>query len=53
MRIFGEFSRTPKIAELNLTNNLIPTCIKVASDASGKFMKEVRIWALAVINRGC
>jgi hypothetical protein len=53
LRIFGEFSRTPKISELNLANNMIPTCIKVLCDASGKFMKEVRIWALAVVNRGC
>ena len=53
IRIFGEFSKTPKIAELNLTNNLLPLCLKIASDDSGKFFKEARIWALAVVNRGC
>ncbi len=53
LRIFGEFSRTARIAELNISNGIIPTCIRIMSDESGKFMKETRIWALAILNRGC
>jgi hypothetical protein len=52
LRIFGEFSRTARIAELNVTNGIIPICIRIMCDEAGKFMKETRIWALAVINRG-
>ena len=51
LRIFGEFARTQKIAELNLTNGIINSCIKLMIDE--KFAKESRIWALALINRGC
>jgi hypothetical protein len=53
LRIFGEFSRTARISELNITNGIIPTCVKIMSDDSGKFIKETRIWALAIVNRGC
>jgi hypothetical protein len=53
LRIFGEFSRTSRIAELNISNGLINTCIRIMTDDAGKFMKETRIWALAILNRGC
>lgn len=52
IRIFGEFSRNPRISEFNLTNGIIPVCVKIMTDDQ-KFIKETRIWALAVINRGC
>lgn len=52
VRIFGEFSRTARISELNLTNGIIPTCVRIMADDQ-KFQKETRIWALAVVNRGC
>lgn len=32
LRIFGEFSRTPRIAELNITNGLLNTCVRIAAD---------------------
>jgi hypothetical protein len=53
LRIFGEFSRTARIAELNISNGVIPICVRIMSDEAGKFMKETRIWALATINRCC
>ena len=53
IRIFGEFSRTPRISELNLTNGILPTCVRIVFDEQHKFMKESRIWSLAVINRTC
>jgi hypothetical protein len=53
VRIFGEFSRTARIAELNLTNGLLISCVRIAVDVEAKFNKETRIWALVVLNRGC
>ena len=53
LRIFGEFSRTPRISELNLTNGILPTCVRISFDENNKYMKESRIWSLAVINRTC
>lgn len=53
IRIIGEFSRHPKIAEMNITNGMLPCCIKVLSEPTAKFDKEIRLWAFATINRGC
>ncbi|CDW90750.1 ubiquitin carboxyl-terminal hydrolase family protein [Stylonychia lemnae] len=52
LRIFGEFAKTAKMSEINTQNGIIPICIKILMD-SQKFRKEVRIWALVIINRGC
>lgn len=53
LRIFGEFSRTPKVAEYNITNGLLNTCVKILTDDTQKFNKEIRMQALSVINKGC
>jgi hypothetical protein len=34
LRIFGEFSRTPIVAEYNITNGLLNTCVKILVDES-------------------
>jgi hypothetical protein len=39
VRIFGEFSRTPRISELNITNGIIPTCVRIMADDQ-KFLKH-------------
>eukprot|EP00347_Sterkiella_histriomuscorum_P004589 403359888 len=52
LRIFGEFAKTAKMSEINATNGLLPICMKIVLDDQ-KFKKEVRIWALVIINRGC
>ena len=52
LRIFGEFAKTSRMSENNTTNGIIPICIKIMLDEH-KFKKEVRVWALVIINRGC
>lgn len=52
LRIFGEFSRSRMYSELNIMNGLLPICVKILAD-DRKFKKEVRMWALIIINRGC
>jgi hypothetical protein len=52
LRIFGEFAKTPKMAENNTANGIIPICVKIMVDEK-KFKKEVRMWAFIIINRGC
>ena len=32
LRIFGEFSKGAKMSELNITNGIIPICIKILID---------------------
>ncbi len=39
------------MSEYNITNGVIPICIKIILDDE-KFKKEVRIWALVLLNRG-
>lgn len=53
LRVFGEFARTQKVSDYNLTNGLLTTCLRIISEPSVKFAKETRIWALTIINRGC
>ena len=52
LRIFGEFAKSPKMSENNVHNGIIPICVKIMADPN-KFNKEVRMWALITINRGC
>lgn len=52
LRIFGEFAKSAKMAEINTTNGIIPICIKIISNPA-KYKKEVKMWALIIINRGC
>jgi len=51
LRIFGELAKTPEMSEHNIRNGIIPICVKIILDDE-KFKKEVRIWALAILNRG-
>mmetsp|Transcript_35877 Transcript_35877/g.34933 ORF Transcript_35877/g.34933 Transcript_35877/m.34933 type:complete len:105 (+) Transcript_35877:342-656(+) len=52
LRIFAEIAMTARLAALNVTNGIIPICVRIASDHQ-KFNKEVRMWAFIIINRGC
>jgi hypothetical protein len=51
LRIFGEFAKSVKMAEHNISNGIIPLCIKIMMEEK-KLKREVRIWALLIINRG-
>jgi len=51
LRTFAELAKTPRIAELNLTNGIFTQCVRILSDA--KFTKEPKLWALVIINRCC
>ena len=52
LKIFGELSKTPKSAETNMTSGLLPLVLRLLEEED-KFSKEVRIWALIIVNRGC
>ena len=51
LKIFGEMSKSPKMVESVMTNGLIALTLRILEEDS-KFSKEVRIWALIIINRG-
>lgn len=51
LRIFAELSKTPRIAELNLSNSILSQSARILSES--KFTKEPKIWALTIINRCC
>ena len=53
LRIFGELAKSPRIAELNLTNGVLVTSARILTDTTEKFSKETKIWALTIINRCC
>ena len=52
LKIFGEMAKTPRSVELNMTSGLLGQAIKII-EKEDKFTKEVRIWALIILNRGC
>ena len=50
LRIFGECAQNAKFAALNQHNKLPQLCIELMVQ-DDKFSKEVRLWALIIINR--
>ena len=52
LKIFGEMAKTPKSVEFNLTSGLLGLTLKII-EQEDKFNKEVRMWALIILNRGC
>ena len=32
LRIFGEFAKTARISEMNISNGLIPVCVRIMVD---------------------
>jgi hypothetical protein len=52
LRIFGEFARTRRICLLNIEHMILPVSLKILMDDK-KFKKEVRMWALIILDRSC
>ena len=52
LRIFGELAKTPRMSEINISNGIIPITLNILTKRA-KFKKEVQIWALVILNRGC
>ena len=52
LKIFGEMSKTPKMVDNNMQNGLLPLLLRILEDED-RYSKEVRVWALIILNRGC
>ena len=49
LKIFGEMSKTPKMVDNNMQNGILPMLLKILEDED-RYIKEVRIWALIILN---